>query len=107
MGKNLGQHLLDIITITTVIRVNGFIGRPESAKKSPGEQFFFVNNRFMKNAYLHKAVMKSYEKLLPPETIPPYFIFLETDPNNSDTIGDGLPDGWKVRYGLDPLDGAA
>lgn len=84
MGKNLGQHLLDINTITTVIRVNGFIGRPESAKKSPGEQFFFVNNRFMKNAYLHKAVMKSYEKLLPPETIPPYFIFLETDPSSID-----------------------
>ena len=84
MGKSLGQHLLDVNTTTSVIRVNGFIGKPESAKKSPGEQFFFVNNRFMKNPYLHKAVMKSYEKLLPPDSIPPYFIFLETDPSTID-----------------------
>lgn len=84
MGKNLSQNLLDISINTTVVNISGFIGKPESAKKSPGEQFFFVNNRFMKNPYLHKAVMKAYEKLLPPDSIPPYFIFLEADPQNID-----------------------
>lgn len=84
MGKNLGKHLIDINTKTSVIGITGFIGTPNSAKKSPGEQFFFVNNRYMKNAYLHKAVMRAYEKLLPPETIPPYFIFLESDPSTID-----------------------
>jgi DNA mismatch repair protein MutL len=84
MGKSLGQHLIDINTKTSVLTINGFIGKPDSAKKSPGEQFFFVNNRFMKNPYLHKAVMKAYEKLMPADTIPPYFIFLETDPSTID-----------------------
>jgi DNA mismatch repair protein MutL len=84
MGKNLGQHLIDISTHTSVIEISGFIGKPESAKKSPGEQFFFVNNRFMKNPYLHKAVMRAYEKLIPIDSIPPYFIFLKTDPGSID-----------------------
>lgn len=84
MGKNLGSHLIDINTKTSVIGIAGYIGTPNSAKKSPGEQFFFVNNRYMKNPYLHKAVMKAFEKLLPPEAIPPYFIFLETDPSSID-----------------------
>ncbi len=84
MGKSIGQYLLDINTHTSVVEISGFIGKPECAKKSPGEQFFFVNNRYMKNAYLHKAVMKAYEKLIPPDTIPPYFIFLKTDPGTID-----------------------
>jgi DNA mismatch repair protein MutL len=84
MGKNLGQHLIDISTHTSVIEISGFIGKPESAKKSPGEQFFFVNNRYMKNPYLHKAVMRAYEKLIPTDSIPPYFIFLKTDPGSID-----------------------
>lgn len=84
MGKNLSQHLIDLNTQTTVIRISGFIGTPSSGKKSPGEQFFFVNNRFMKSAYLHKAVLKAYEKLISPDTIPPYFIFMEIDPASID-----------------------
>ncbi|MDX9769866.1 MAG: DNA mismatch repair endonuclease MutL [Tenuifilaceae bacterium] len=84
MGKNLGQHLIDISTQTSVIEISGFIGKPDSAKKSPGEQFFFVNNRYMKNPYLHKAVMRAYEKLIPTDSIPPYFIFLKTDPSSID-----------------------
>lgn len=84
MGKNLGNNLIDLKTGTSVISISGFIGRPESAKKSPGEQFFFVNNRFMRSPYLHKAVIKAYEKLISPESIPPYFIFLKTDPASID-----------------------
>ena len=84
MGKNLGNHLIDLSTNTSVIKISGFIGKPDSAKKSPGEQFFFVNNRYMKSPYLHKAVMKAYEKLLPPESLPAYFIFFEIDPGAID-----------------------
>jgi DNA mismatch repair protein MutL len=84
MGKSLTNNLIDIVTNTSVVNISGYIGKPEGAKKSPGEQFFFVNNRYMKNSYLHKAVMRAYEKLLPPEAIAPYFIFLETDPASID-----------------------
>ncbi len=84
MGKNLTNRLIDLKTQTSVIGIWGFLGTPESAKKSPGEQFFFVNNRYFRSPYLHRAVMKAYEKLLPPETIPPYFIFFETDPASID-----------------------
>lgn len=84
MGKNLGNRLIDLNTQTSVIGVSGFLGTPESAKKSPGEQFFFVNNRYFRSPYLHRAVTKAYEKLLPPETIPPYFIFFEADPATID-----------------------
>ncbi|HOP04343.1 MAG TPA: DNA mismatch repair endonuclease MutL [Tenuifilaceae bacterium] len=84
MGRNVNQQLLELNAPTSVIKISGFIGKPESAKKSPGEQFFFVNNRFMKNPYLHKAVTKSYEKLLAPDAIPPYFIYFEIDPEAID-----------------------
>lgn len=84
MGKSLSQHLIDINTQTSVIKISGFLGTPSSGKKSPGEQFFFVNNRFMKNPYLHKAVLKSYEKLIPADTIPPYFIYFDIDPASID-----------------------
>lgn len=84
MGRHMNQQLIDLKTDTTIVKLSGFIGKPESAKKSPGEQFFFVNNRFMKSAYHHKAVMNAYEKLLPPDSIPPYFIFFEVDPASID-----------------------
>ncbi len=83
-GRNMNQQLLDCSTNTTVTKITGFIGRPESARKSAGEQFFFVNNRYFKSPYLHRAVMNSYDRLLSAESIPPYFIFLEVDPNTID-----------------------
>ena len=82
-GKPINQNLTEINTETSLVRIKGFIGKPEAAKRTPGEQFFFINNRFMKHPYFHKAVMTAYEKILPPETIPSYFIFLEAD---SETI---------------------
>lgn len=84
MGRGLNQQLLELNAPTSLAQIYGFIGKPESARKSPGEQFFFVNNRYMKNPYLHKAVLKSYEKLLPPESIPPYFIYFDVDPESID-----------------------
>ncbi|MCG8580334.1 MAG: DNA mismatch repair endonuclease MutL [Bacteroidales bacterium] len=79
-GKQMGNNLIPIDTDTVMVKITGFIGKPESAKKTMGDQFFFVNNRYMRHPYLHKAVMDAYDNILQPETIPAYFIFLEVDP---------------------------
>lgn len=83
-GKAINSQLLDITTQTTIVNIDGFIGKPESAKKSPGEQFFFVNGRFMKNPFLNRAVINAYNRLLPAESIPTYFIYLDIDPKTID-----------------------
>jgi DNA mismatch repair protein MutL len=83
-GKAANQNLTHIETDTSLVRITGFIGKPEFAKRTPGEQFFFVNNRFMKHPYFHRAVMSAYEKLLPPDTLPAYFIYMEADPETID-----------------------
>jgi len=79
-GKQMGNNLMPVDTDTVMVKITGFIGKPESAKKTMGDQFFFVNNRYMKHPYLHRAVMDAYGNILQPETIPAYFIFLEVDP---------------------------
>ncbi|MDP4184934.1 MAG: DNA mismatch repair protein MutL, partial [Bacteroidota bacterium] len=63
---------------------NGFIGQPREARKTMGEQFFFVNNRYMRHPFFNKAVMQAYEKILPPDTYPSYFLFFEVDPSSID-----------------------
>ncbi len=83
-GKNINQHLVEIKTETSVATVNGYIAKPGYAKKSHGEQFFFINNRFMRHPWMHKAVVKAYEKLIPPDAIPSYFIWFEADPASVD-----------------------
>lgn len=83
-GKSLNQNLTDINTRTSIVNISGYIGKPEFARRSLGEQFFFVNNRYMKHSYFHKAIMTAYEKILPPDTIPSYFIFLDVDPDSID-----------------------
>jgi DNA mismatch repair protein MutL len=83
-GKTINQNLTPLDTVTSLAKISGFIGKPEFAKKTSGEQFFFVNNRFMKHPYFHRAVMNAYEKLLPHDYYPSYFIFLETDPGMID-----------------------
>lgn len=82
-GKSINQNLTTISTDTSVVKLKGFIGKPEYAKKTFGEQFFFINNRYMRHPYFHRAVMNAYEKILQPDSIPSYFIFLEA---NSSTI---------------------
>jgi DNA mismatch repair ATPase MutL len=62
----------------------GFIGKPENARKKSGEQFFFINNRFMRNPYLHKAIIDAYKNILPPDTVPSYFLYLEAAPDTID-----------------------
>jgi DNA mismatch repair protein MutL len=83
-GKSVNTNLTNIDTTTSIVKIGGFIGKPELAKKTSGEQFFFINNRFMKHPYFHRAVMNAYEKLLPADYLPSYFIFLETDPASID-----------------------
>ncbi len=83
-GKNFNQNLIPVNADTTLISIEGFIGKPEFAKKSYGEQFFFVNDRYIRHPYFHKAVLQSYDKLLPSDSIPSYFIFLGIDPSKID-----------------------
>lgn len=83
-GKAINQNLVSVSAETTIVGVSGFIGKPEYARRSGGEQFFFVNNRFMRHGYFHKAVMEAYHNILPPDTVPSYFIFIEADPASID-----------------------
>ncbi len=83
-GKQINQDLITLDTETSLINIQGFIGKPENARRTYGEQFFFVNNRFMKHPYFHKAVVEAYQNILPVEAIPSYFIFLEADPASID-----------------------
>ena len=83
-GKQINQDLITLETETSLIKIKGFIGKPENARRTYGEQFFFVNNRFMKHPYFHKAVVEAYQNILPVEAIPSYFIFMEADPASID-----------------------
>ena len=83
-GKSINQSLVPVNETTSLIKIHGFAGQPKFARKTAGEQFFFANRRFMRHPYFHKAVMQAYEKLLPPDTFPSYFLFFELDPANID-----------------------
>ncbi|HAN19933.1 MAG: DNA mismatch repair protein MutL [Bacteroidetes bacterium GWC2_33_15] len=83
-GKRINQNLVPIEAETSIIKVKGFIGKPENARKRSGEQFFFINNRFMRNPYLHKAITDAYKNILPPEVVPSYFLYLEAAPDTID-----------------------
>lgn len=83
-GKVLNQKLLALDVKTSLVEISGFIGRPDSAKKRGALQFFFVNGRFMKHSYFHKAVMSAYEQLIPVGEMPSYFIYLTLDPSTID-----------------------
>ena len=83
-GKNYQNQLASCEEETSLLKVKGYIGKPEFAKKTRGEQFFFVNNRFIKSNYLHHAVMTAFEQLLPDAHYPFYTLFLEIDPKHID-----------------------
>ncbi|WP_321348532.1 DNA mismatch repair endonuclease MutL [uncultured Draconibacterium sp.] len=83
-GKSLNQSLINVDEDTSIVKVFGYIGQPKYARKTLGEQFFFVNGRFMRHPYFHKAITQAYEQLLPPDTYPSYFLFLELDPEAID-----------------------
>ncbi len=83
-GGKTNEKLVPVSEETQVVRINGFICKPEFAKKSRGEQFFFVNHRFIKSPYLHHAVASAFEGLLKPECFPGYFLNLEVAPSSID-----------------------
>ncbi len=83
-GNKTNQKLVPISEETQVVTISGFINKPEFAKKSRGEQFFFVNNRFIKSPYLHHAVLSAFEGLIKTDCYPGYFIYLEVDPGTID-----------------------
>lgn len=84
LGNNYNQRLVPVEEDTTIIKLNGFVGKPEFARKTRGEQFFFVNNRFIKDAYLNHAVLTAFEELLPDESFPLYVLFIDIDPSKID-----------------------
>lgn len=83
-GQSYNNRLLPVEQKMDTFVVSGFVGRPEYAKKIRGEQYFFVNKRFMKHAYLNHAVDSAFEELLPERAFPGYFLFIEIDPNEID-----------------------
>lgn len=83
-GKALNQKLLSVDAQSSLVTISGFVGRPDSVKKRGALQFFFVNGRFMKHSYFHKAVMQAYEQLIPPGEQPNYFVYFTLDPSTID-----------------------
>ena len=84
LGTHVANDVVDIKAETSIAGISGFVGRPDAAKKGLGNQYFFVNGRFFRSPYLHKAVMKAYENLIPDGVTPSYFIYLEVDPQSVD-----------------------
>lgn len=83
-GKTVAQSLVDIGAETSVVRLHGYVARPDTATKTQSNQYLFVNGRYFKSGYFHKAVMRAYEKLIPEGYSPSYFIYMETDPGAVD-----------------------
>jgi DNA mismatch repair protein MutL len=83
-GNNYNERLVPVEEDTNVIKLRGFVGKPEYARKTRGEQFFFVNNRFIRDAYLNHAVLMAFKELLPEDTYPLYVLFIEIDPSKID-----------------------
>lgn len=80
-GRKYNEKLVPVEQETPIVNISGFVLKPEAAKKTRGEQFFFVNDRFVKSPYLHLMVLQAYEELLPKGFHPGYFIFLEVEPS--------------------------
>lgn len=84
LGASVTGDVVDVCADTSVVSLMGFVGRPDTARKTLGNQFFFVNGRYFRSPYLHKAVMKAYEGMIADGVTPSYFIYLEVDPHSVD-----------------------
>ena len=84
LGTSVAGDLVDLSADTSMVSLRGFAGRPDTARKTLGNQYFFVNGRYFRSPYLHKAVMRAYEGLIPEGATPAYFIYLETNPSSVD-----------------------
>ena len=84
MGNNAVDKVVDVAAETSVVAVSGYVCRPDAARKTVGSQFFFVNGRYFRSPYLHKAVMKAYEDQIADGAVPSYFLYLTVDPHSVD-----------------------
>ncbi len=84
LGKKYNERLLDVDVSTNIVTIQGYITKPEFAKKTRGEQYFFVNKRFIKNPYLNHAISTAFSSLIPKDVHPSYFLFIEIDPHQID-----------------------
>ena len=83
-GNLYNERMVAVDESTTIIEIKGFVGKPEVAKKTRGEQYFFVNKRFIKDGYLNHAVQSAFQDLLPPGSYPSYFLFIDINPAKID-----------------------
>ncbi|MEI7499407.1 MAG: DNA mismatch repair endonuclease MutL [Bacteroidota bacterium] len=83
-GSSYSQRLIPVEQQTDLVNISGFLGKPEFAKKTRGEQYFFTNGRFIKCPYLHHAVENAFKELIPDDSIPSYFIYMEVNPQTID-----------------------
>jgi DNA mismatch repair protein MutL len=83
-GKKMGTQLLSVHVETSLVSITGFIGTPDSSKKRGNLQYFFVNNRYMRHPYFHKAVIHAFEPFIPAGEMPNYFLYLTVDPGSID-----------------------
>lgn len=84
LGSAYNQRLMPVEQSSAIVNISGFIGKPEFARKSRGEQYFFTNNRFIKSPYLHHAIENAYQELIPKDSFPTYIINLSIDPKMID-----------------------
>jgi DNA mismatch repair protein MutL len=84
LGNNYNTRLVTVKEETDYMNIYGFVGKPETAKKTRGDQYFFVNNRFIKSAYLNHAVMNAYQEMIPADSFPMYVLFIDLDPEQVD-----------------------
>jgi len=83
-GSSYSQRLIPVEQESALVNITGFIGKPEYAKKTRGEQYFFTNGRYIKSAYLHHAIDTAFKELIPDDSVPSYFIYMEVDPQTID-----------------------
>ncbi|ACU58319.1 DNA mismatch repair endonuclease MutL [Chitinophaga pinensis] len=84
LGQHYNARIVSVKETTDYMNVHGFVGKPETAKKTRGDQFFFVNNRFIKSPYLHHAIMNAFAEMIPADSFPLYVLFIDLDPGHVD-----------------------
>lgn len=84
LGNTYNTRLVTVKDDTDYMNIHGFVGKPETAKKTRGDQYFFVNNRFIKSGYLNHAVMNAYQEMIPGDSFPMYVLFIDLDPTQVD-----------------------
>jgi len=84
LGNTYNTKLVSVKEDTDYMNIYGFVGKPDTAKKTRGDQYFFVNNRFIKSAYLNHAVMNAYQEMVTKDSFPMYVLFIDLDPTQVD-----------------------